>query len=453
MELFDDLIDVSPDAGSISGGQQTCQGCKDKEILESGLHILNYAFSVEALYEGILSVLTKIVPFSDAAILMPSEKNCLETVVNHAGKLNIRLPSPEGAFATVLEGEAVLADDLNQLDGWEKASSGSTEVFSSALILPLDTTDEAAVILCVHTDHAAFDQDHLRKLKTFAPVAAQAVQWAKQRHAMEQHRDHLEDLVSDRTRELAEQKERLAQALDKELELNGLQRQFVSMVCHEFRTPLAIIDGNAQQVVRRHEKMQPERLLGSLGKIRKSVVRLTDLIESVLDAARLEAGSLKFEPETCRFDVMIEEVCNNYRELNPNYSIIPEVDELRKDVFADIKLMRQTISNLVGNAVKYSPEGTEVCVRGMMADDGGISISVHDNGVGIPEEELARLFERFFRASTSTGIVGTGIGLHLVKTVVDLHGGRIDVASKPGEGSTFTMNLPGQNVHPEAMSQ
>ncbi|MEM8947818.1 MAG: GAF domain-containing sensor histidine kinase [Pseudomonadota bacterium] len=452
MELFEDLIGVSHDTGTTFGEGSTCQGCKDREILESGLHILNYAFSIEALYEGILSVLTKIVPFSDAAILMPTEENCLETVVNHAGKLNIQLPSPEGAFAAVLEGEAVVAGDLGEFSGWEKASSRSVGAFSSALILPLGTADEAAIIICVHKDHAAFDQEHLRKLKTFAPVAAQAVQWAKQRHAMERHRDHLEDLVSERTRELAEQKERLAQALEKELELNGLQRQFVSMVCHEFRTPLAIIDGNAQQVIRRHDKMQPERLLGSLGKVRKSVVRLTDLIESVLDAARLEAGSLKFEPQTCRFDTMIEEVCNNYRELNPNYPIIADIDELQHDMFADIKLMRQVISNLVGNAVKYSPEGTEVCVSGRMTDDGGVLISVRDNGVGIPEEELAQLFERFFRASTSVGIVGTGIGLHLVKTVVDLHGGRIDVASKPGEGSTFTIDLPGQEALPEAMA-
>ncbi len=452
MEIFDDLIEAPHDAGKTSGRVHACQGCKDKEILESGLHILNYAFSVEALYEGILSVLTKIVPFSDAAILMPTEENCLETVVNHAGKLNIRLPSPEGAFATVLEGEAVLADDLNQLDGWEKVSGRSAEAFSSALILPLDTDGEPAIIICVHINHAAFDQDHLRELKTFAPVAAQAVQWARQRHAMEQHQNHLEDLVTDRTRELGAQKERLEQALHKELELSGLQRQFVSMVCHEFRTPLAIIDGSAQQVVRRHDRIKPERLLGSLGKIRTAVVRLTDLIESVLDAARLEAGSLKFEPQTCRFDIMIEEVCSNYQELNPHYSIIAEVDELRNEVFADIKLMRQAFSNLVGNAIKYSPEGTEVCVRSMTTDDGGVSLSVRDNGVGIPEEELARLFERFFRASTSTGIVGTGIGLHLVKTVVDLHDGRIDVASEPGEGSTFTINLPGQNVCPGAMT-
>ena len=376
---------------------------------------------------------------------MPTEENCLETIVNHAGKLNIQLPSPEGAFASVLEGEAVLADDLSQLSGWKKASTHSAGTFSSALILPLDIAEDAAIIICVHRDHAAFDQGHLRQLKTFAPIAAQAVQWAKQRQAMEQHRDHLEELVSERTQELAEQKERLAQALERELELNGLQRQFVSMVCHEFRTPLAIIDGSAQRVVRRHDKINPEQLLGSIGKIRTAVVRLTDLIESVLDAARLEAGSLKYEPETCRFDVMIEEVCSNYRELNPRYSIMAEVDELQHNVFADIKLMRQVVSNLVGNAVKYSPEGTEVCVRGMTTDDGGVSISVSDNGVGIPEAELARLFERFFRASTSTGIVGTGIGLHLVKTVVDLHGGRVDVASKPGEGSTFTIDLPGQD--------
>lgn len=453
-QIFERLIDEqdgtdqettavsAADTGSGNESHLECQACKDVEVLQSGLHILNCAFSIEALYEGILSVLTKIVPFSDAAILMLTKDGGLETVVNHAGKLDLQLAAPEGVFMKALEGEGTLATDLSRLPGWNRASIGSASEFASGLIVPLEAVNQSAVIVCVHSDPAAFTTSHLRALKTFAPIASQAVQWTKQRQAMERHQDHLEELVRDRTRELGEQKERLAQSLEKELELSGLQRQFVSMVCHEFRTPLAIIDGNAQRVQRRHDKMTPERLLDSIDKIRKSVVRLTDLIESVLDASRIEAGRLNIDLQPCNLSGMIEEVCSNHRDLNPGYRLVTELESLPDDISADIKLMRQVFSNLISNAVKYSPEGTHVWVEGALCDDDLIEISVRDDGVGIPASELGKLFDRFFRASTSTGIVGTGIGLHLARTLVEMHGGAIDVESEEGKGTTFTISLP-----------
>lgn len=421
----------------------------DAEILQTGLHILNYAHSTDALYEGILSVLAKIVPLSDAGILMTAKAGGFETVINHAGRLDLRLPVLDGVFAAVFDGKSVLAPDLGELDGWERASRGSSATFASGLIMPLQSVDVPAVIVCVHAERSYVARD-LRALKTFAPIAAQAVQWAKQRKDMEQHRDHLEEVVRHRTLELAEQKERLAEALEKQLELSGLQRQFVSMVCHEFRTPLAIIDGSAQQVSRRHESIAPDRLLGNIGKIRKAVVRLTDLIESVLDSARLEAGRLKFEPKAFDLGTLIDEVCSNHRELNPNYTILTEHGELDGEILADIALMRQVLSNIVSNAVTYSPEGTQVWVRAAVLGVDRVLISVRDDGVGIPKAEHDKLFDRFYRGSTSTGIVGTGIGLHLAKTLVELHGGRIEVASRVGEGSTFTVTLPRMCEKPSA---
>jgi signal transduction histidine kinase len=420
-----------------------CQACKDAEILRSGLHILNYAFSVEALYEGILSVLTKIVPFSEAAIVARSRDGGLETVVNHAGRLTLRLERLEGVFLEAFDGEIILAEDLSQLDGWEKASCGSAQAYGSGILMPLKSIEQPAVIVCVHAD-PVFTKVHLRALGTFAPIAAQAVHWANQRQEMEQHRHHLEELVRDRTEELADQKERLAQSLKKELELSGLQRQFVSMVCHEFRTPLAIIDGNAQRVERRHASVEPERLLRSVGKMRGAVARLINLIESVLDAAKLEAGSLKFDPKPIDLKPLIIEICGSYGEVNPDFHLIVDVDDLEGNIVADSMQMRQVISNLVSNAIKYSPKGTQVSVRAASIGDDHISLSVRDNGVGIPKEELGKLFDRFFRGRSSTGIVGTGIGLHLAKTMIDQHGGEIAVESKVGEGTVFTITLPRQ---------
>ncbi|MGI9498585.1 MAG: PAS domain-containing sensor histidine kinase [Geminicoccaceae bacterium] len=241
---------------------------------------------------------------------------------------------------------------------------------------------------------------------------------------------------------IAQQRD-LETALAREREINGLQRQFVSMVSHEFRTPLAIIDGNAQRLMRRLPELAPERTNEALQKVRRSVKRLTELMESVLNAARLEEGQITYEPGTCNLTDLIREICDSYLEIYPDRPIQVDIDKLPDQIVADPKLIHQVVSNLTSNAVKYSPAGTTIWVKGQEDERSGCAIiSVRDEGVGIPEAEVSRLCDRFFRASTSTGVVGTGIGLHLAQHFVALHGGTIEVESREGEGSTFTVRLP-----------
>ncbi len=267
-----------------------------------------------------------------------------------------------------------------------------------------------------------------------------------ERKAMEldlaKHRDELEELVAERTAELERQKSLVADALDKERELSALQRHFVSMVCHEFRTPLSVIDGNAQRVIRRCDRMPSDRLLATMEKIRLTVGRLTELMETVLSAARLEAGTIAFDPEPSHPTQMIVDVCTTYRDVYPNYRIQTDLSDLPSEFYLDVKLIRQVLSNLVSNAIKYSPGGSSIWIEGKSSGDGGIDISVRDEGVGIPKAELGQLFNRFFRASTSTGIAGTGIGLNMAKALVEMHGGTIDVTSELDQGTTFSLHLP-----------
>ncbi|MEM9625047.1 MAG: HAMP domain-containing sensor histidine kinase [Pseudomonadota bacterium] len=231
-------------------------------------------------------------------------------------------------------------------------------------------------------------------------------------------------------------------SLEKERELNGLQRQFVSMVSHEFRTPLAIIDAVAQRVERRLEKLSPDDVRQGQKKVRVAVSRLTDLMESVLSASRLEEGRIAFEPTVCPLFDLVSEVQSNYSELHKGHEIILDIDRLPRTITADSKLLRQVVSNLLSNAIKYSPDGKHVWVKGYLDDNDEIVLSFCDEGVGIPKEELDKLFKRFFRASTSTGIAGSGIGLNMVQHFMSLHGGRIDVESTEGVGSTFTVRMP-----------
>lgn len=253
--------------------------------------------------------------------------------------------------------------------------------------------------------------------------------------------ENLAHAFNDAAERQAELTKRLEEALVSEREINSLQRQFVSLVSHEFRTPLAVIDGNAQRVLRNIETMPRERIALGLEKCRTSVSRLIGLMESVLSSSRLEAGTIEFKPSPCQLFKVISEAVENQREISKEHEISVDADEFPDDIIGDEKLLHQIFTNLLSNAVKYSPDSSNVWIK-IYRDDDMAVISFHDQGVGIPEEELKKLFGRFFRASTAVGIPGTGIGLHLVKHLVEMHGGTIMVESAKNEGSTFTVRLP-----------
>jgi len=263
------------------------------------------------------------------------------------------------------------------------------------------------------------------------------------RHEAEliRHRDHLQDIVNEATTELKQRADELRTALAKEKELNELQRQFVSMASHEFRTPLAIIDSAAQRLLRRSGNLTPEDTVKRVKKIRGAVGRMTQLMESTLDAARIEEGKINIEIGECDLRYVVLEAAMHQIELTPDYNISCDLKALPEKIRGDQGAFAQVFSNLVSNAVKYSPEATDIYVRGWSEDEFAV-VEVKDHGLGIDPDDLRNMFQRFFRAKTSAGIAGTGIGLNLVKTLVELHEGKITVESSKGEGSLFRVFLP-----------
>lgn len=239
----------------------------------------------------------------------------------------------------------------------------------------------------------------------------------------------------------------LEQALARAQGLTDLYRSFVSMVSHQFRTPMAIIDAAAQRLLRRADSLPPEELRDRAGKIRSAVLRLTALMDSTLNAARLDAGELAVEPQPSDLAALLRFVAERQREIAPDRAVVLDLTGLPPLVRMDATMMEQALANLVSNAVKYSTAPTAVEIAAAAAGP-DVTISVRDHGVGIPADELPRLFERFFRARTASGIAGTGIGLAFARHIVRLHGGDITVETREGEGSTFTVRLPGATVAP-----
>lgn len=248
-------------------------------------------------------------------------------------------------------------------------------------------------------------------------------------------------LIDRLTAEQQQQTMRLSEALEKERQYNALHREFVSMVSHEFRTPVAIIDGAAQRIDRRAGKDTPEDLRQRTTKIRSAVRRMIELIDSTLSLSRIEAGNIDLELEDCDLAALLREVCQRQQEIAADHKIGLIIADMPPSVRLDPKRMDQVFTNLLSNAVKYSPQAPRIDVKAGMVG-GRIVVSVRDRGLGIPKAELPKLFEKFFRASTSTGIPGTGIGLHLVRHLVELHSGSATVDSVEGEGTTVSITLP-----------
>lgn len=342
-------------------------------------------------------------------------------------------------------------EELSELTPVDLKPEFTLEHFEDA-IAPLRRGDE---------DHIRFQTIHRRKdgshydtdivlqqiqsgdRPVFAAIIEDITERKKAHLVLTAHRDHLQEMVDMATDDLKLKAEELEAALAKERKLNELQRQFVSMASHEFRTPLSIIDTGAQRLMSRANKNQltPEEAVKRAEKIRHAVGRMTRLMESTLTAARMDAGKVEINVEQCDLHHNILDVCAHQLELNEEHKIICDLKDLPDSIAGDSKAFDQIFTNLMSNAVKYSPDGPDIFVKGWRDGDYAV-VTMQDRGLGIDKDDLPQMFSRFFRAGTSVGIAGTGIGLNLVKTLVELHGGSISVESKIGEGSTFTVRLP-----------
>ncbi|PZV07454.1 MAG: hybrid sensor histidine kinase/response regulator [Leptolyngbya sp.] len=242
------------------------------------------------------------------------------------------------------------------------------------------------------------------------------------------------------------QSELLQKALEKEQEFNQLKSQFVSTVSHEFRNPLAVIRTAAELLDLRGATLFDERMKTYVQRIKTSVQQMTQLMEDVLIMGRVEAERLHFAPAMVNLQPLcqdiLEECCLN---LSDSHELVFTPSDQALETWMDANLLRLILSNLLHNAIKYSPVGGRIQFDYSYSADGQTVIfRVQDQGLGIPQSEQAQLFESFFRASNAQSIQGTGLGLAIVKRCVELHQGQIDVISEVSVGTTFTVLLPCQ---------
>jgi PAS domain S-box-containing protein len=236
--------------------------------------------------------------------------------------------------------------------------------------------------------------------------------------------------------------ERLRMALEKEREMGDVRRGLMTMVSHEFRTPLATIQSSSEMLKRYYDRMPQDRRLEKLDDINHQVLRLTEMVDDIQIMVQFQYGRLHPQPEPVKLDQLSTGVIELFQQRQqPARRIRLQTSGDLQKVLIDPRLFARILSNLITNGLRYSPDDQPVLVD-LHGDSNRVTLRVTDHGIGIPADEQARIYEPFFRGRNTDNIAGTGLGLSIVKECVQLAHGTIDLTSGAEFGTTFTIQLP-----------
>jgi len=308
---------------------------------------------------------------------------------------------------------------VNDYQGWEHAVRSSRAAGQrAALAVPLIRAGQGLGALAVRSTHAVarFDDEDARLLSLFADQAVAALT----------------------TAELLDQQRRAVEELER---LNSAKSNFVSIVSHEFRTPLTGIQGFSELI--RDENLTLAEMKEYAGDINKDAQRLNRMITEMLDLDRMESGRMTLNRERTDINAIVAEAAQRLASSAARHPIRLNLDPELPLIEIDKDKINQVLLNLLSNAVKYSPEGGEIAVS-TRVEGQMVHVFVRDSGMGIPADSLEKVFERFSRLESGATryIQGTGLGLPISRQIIEMHGGRAWVESTLGEGSVFQFTLP-----------
>ena len=295
-------------------------------------------------------------------------------------------------------------------------------------------------IVLTRREARPFTEGQINLLTTFANQAAIALD-----------NTHLFQELKDRTQELARYNEEIKMANEKLKELDRLKSSFVSNVSHELRTPLTAIEGLADNlldgVTGPLTAKQASYMLG----IRESTERLERLINDLLDLSVIEAGKAALKPTSFSMMRLLREVRDTLKPMAEEKQITVEIGSTNGHsmAWADRDKVTQVLTNLIGNAVKFTPTLGKVSMEVNSTKDAWLQVSINDTGPGIPPEEATKIFDEFYQMSQPgrDKSKGVGLGLAISKKLVEMHGGKIRVESVVGRGSSFSFTIPAHDPH------
>ena len=383
---------------------------------------LGSSLELDEAFGAFIRELRGLVPFERTAIVLVDGDTATTMATAGRGANEVFPPGntdPIEGFLLerVLDGKMVVRRDLEQRD-----SPADEQLLAlglrSELVTPLLLGARTIGMLSLSRERPdAFSEDEVELVSLLGRLVATAVQNIR---AYEAERRRVEELAR----------------------LSQLRADFVSLVSHELRSPMAAVIGAARTLQDRWRMLTPAQRESFLALIGDETSRLAELVGDVLDTSRIEAGTFSYRFEEVDLRRVVDEAVEAAALAQQEVPVLASVQGTLPAVRGDHARLRQVLGNLIENAVKYSPEGGEVRVSAAAAD-GAVRIAVRDAGPGIPQEHQRQIFEKFGRADVEGGSKpGTGLGLFIARSIAEAHGGALDVSSDGEPGSTFTLTLP-----------
>ncbi|HEY9813679.1 MAG TPA: HAMP domain-containing sensor histidine kinase, partial [Candidatus Sericytochromatia bacterium] len=232
----------------------------------------------------------------------------------------------------------------------------------------------------------------------------------------------------------------ISKALQQQQELTALKSSLITRMSHEFRTPLSIILSSTELIEHYSHKLSDEKKATLYNQVTNSAKQITKLLDEFLTLNQAESQNIQLNPSLIELEKVIPQLIAESQS-NTDKHKITFLSEGNCHAVMDINILRNSLKELLVNAIKYSPEGGEIQLKVTCENEKAV-FQVKDQGIGIPASEQNHVFERFYRGSNVSNISGIGLGLSIVKKLVELHQGSIDVSSEVGVGSTFTVAIP-----------
>jgi K+-sensing histidine kinase KdpD len=391
------------------------------EAANRAARALGSSLEIEVAFGAFIRELRGLVPFDRTAIVL-AEEGTASTIAT-AGRGSKRVfppgtgrPATGSVLEEVLRGAAVYREDLQEHRYPEDEMLVELGL-RSELVAPLLLGARAIGMLSVaRAEPRAFTQAERELVTLLGRLVATAVQNIR---AYEAERRTVEELRR----------------------LSALRADFVSLVSHELRSPMASVIGSARTLQARWRELSPDQRQAFLGVIADETSRLATLIGDVLDTSRIEAGTFGYTFQDVDLGVLVQETVAAAALGQDEVTLRAAVRDKIPTVRGDADRLRQVLMNLIDNAVKYSPDGEEVRVDAY-ANGHSVLVQVADHGPGIGREDQRIIFEKFGRVSDGTAKPGTGLGLFIARSIVEAHGGTLEVRSATGRGATFTVSVP-----------
>jgi len=410
-----------------------------QSVLQALIDDLHYDRAMISLYDRTRRIAHKV------RILGVSQ-----TCASFAQRLVVSITDPRLLEWTVLvEGKPLLVRNLKE--AWDRVHPDNQQLAiltgaKTFISVPLNVKGHIIGALTVdRAEQDSLGQADLDLMVTVANQVAIALDNAEAYAQIEALNVGLETKVRERTVELEQLNQDLAAANRKLRELDHLKSAFVSIVSHELRTPMTSIKGYVENLLDGIGGPLNDRQAQYLERVKHNADRLTRMTNELLDLSRIEAGLIELRPTPLTISELVADVIDGARAFAEPKCITlrQQHDETLPPVTADRDKLHQILTNLIHNAVKFTPLHGTILVESSRPDERRVQVCVSDSGCGIPEQELHRVFEKFYRGpSAPSEARGAGLGLAITKNLVELHGGRIWATSKPGEGSRFLFTLP-----------